>query len=117
MARERSMVALLVAATAAVSVHATTQCTFATATPSPCPIAGQLCNERVLCAKGLYCKANTIGEDGKSFSGVCTSDPDIVSVRGAPSGGGESGVHPLLHTHTPHPPACAGVRQAVHAGS
>jgi len=46
-----------------------------------CPSLGQPCSTNLLCGRGLYCKANAVGEGGKSFTGVCSTGPDITEVR------------------------------------
>lgn len=37
-----------------------------------------------MCARGLYCKAVSVGEGGRSYTGVCNTGPDITEVYGKP---------------------------------
>lgn len=49
-----------------------------------CPGIGQPCSNTLLCSKGLYCKANRVGQGGaSSYTGVCATTPDIMEVRNA----------------------------------
>jgi Dickkopf N-terminal cysteine-rich region len=50
-----------------------------------CPTLGQPCSSSLLCATGTYCKALKVGQDGRSFSGVCSNTPDITEVSKASS--------------------------------
>lgn len=75
-----AVVAALAASAATAQVYT---CAF-NKTTTACPIAGQPCTEKQLCAKGLYCKASRVGEDGNSYTGVCSNTPDITDVYAKP---------------------------------
>lgn len=74
--------ALLLASVALVAGQQS--CSF-NKTSTKCPVLGQECNQKQLCATGLYCRATKLGdvdENGRalSYRGVCSREPDILSV-------------------------------------
>jgi hypothetical protein len=78
------MLARALIAAAALSLVAAETCSM-NKTTGVCPMEGEQCTHRQLCAAGFYCQVRLQGADGSSYTGVCAKGPKLEEVSNAGS--------------------------------